>query len=69
VEKSENDLNAIDLCVAEVEGIMDVLVFIELEADPPQRHRLTDAIVTLLHVAIERLQKAAGRLENLKAAA
>jgi hypothetical protein len=52
-----------------VEGILDVLVFIRVEADPAQHLALNDACVTLLHVAVERLKKAGARLGELRAAA
>lgn len=61
--------NAIDLSLIEAEGIMDVLVFIRIEADPAQHLALNDACVTLLHVAVERLKKASARLGELRAAA
>jgi hypothetical protein len=61
--------NSIELCLCEAEGIMDVLIFIRIEAEPAQHMALNDACVTLLHLAIERLRKASVRLGDLKAAA
>ncbi|RUV59832.1 MULTISPECIES: hypothetical protein [unclassified Mesorhizobium] len=63
------DLNGISLNICEVEGILDVLIFIQSEADPAQRLRLTDAVLTLLHLAGERLGKASEKVEGLAAAA
>lgn len=66
---NDGHINAIDLNICEAEGIMDVLIFIRLEADPARHETLNDACVTLLYLAIERLRKASARLEDLKAAA
>ncbi|RWE95757.1 hypothetical protein [Mesorhizobium sp.] len=65
----EIDLNGISLNICEVEGILDVLIFIAHEAEPAQRIRLTNAILTLLHLAGERLGKASEKVEGLAAAA
>ncbi|RWG44163.1 hypothetical protein [Mesorhizobium sp.] len=65
----ETDLNGISLNICEVEGILDVLIFIQLEAEPAQRLRLTNAILTLLHLAGERLGKASEKVEELASAA
>ncbi|MER8380676.1 hypothetical protein [Mesorhizobium sp. M1399] len=59
---TNEDLNGIGLSLCEAEGILDVLIFLHLEAEPPDRLRLNDAMVTLLHLALERLRKAEGRL-------
>jgi hypothetical protein len=65
----EIDRNGIDLCFSEIEGILDVLIFIRLEADPAQHQALNDGCVTLLHLAMERLHKASGKLNGLPVAA
>ncbi|MBZ9986099.1 hypothetical protein LB572_03195 [Mesorhizobium sp. BH1-1-5] len=67
----DNDgrINAIDLYNNEVEGILDVLVFIGIEADPDQHQALNGACVTLLYLARERLKKAGAKLHELRAAA
>lgn len=69
VTDKDIDLNGISLNICEVEGILDVLIFIQIEADPAQRLRLTDAILTLLHLAGERLGKAGEKVEGLADAA
>lgn len=66
---NDGHINAIDLNICEAEGIMDVLIFVRVEADPQRHQALNDACVTLLYLAIERLNRASARLEELKAAA
>lgn len=68
-ETMDVHLNSVDLALCETEGILDVLIFIRIEAEPATHQRLNDACVTLLHLAIERLQKASGKLGEIRAAA
>jgi hypothetical protein len=66
---TNEDLNGIGLSLCEAEGIVDVLIYLHLEAEPPDRLRLNDAMLTLLHLALERLRQASGRLDAVPAAA
>jgi hypothetical protein len=50
VTNEDIDLNGVDLCICEVTGIIDVVLFIHQEAEPAQRDGLNDATLTLLHV-------------------
>lgn len=68
-ETVDGHFNSVDLSIIETEGILDVLIFIRIEADPAQHQRLNDACVTLLHLAKERLQKAVAKLGEIRAAA
>lgn len=65
----DEHFNSIDLYNSEIEGILDALVFIRLEAEPEQHQALNGACVTLLYLARERLQKASAKLDELRAAA
>jgi hypothetical protein len=69
VTDEEIDLNGIGLCICEAEGILDVLAFIHLEAEPDQLLRLNDAMLTLLYLTKERLRKASQKLDSQAAAA
>ncbi|MBZ9856718.1 hypothetical protein LB566_23280 [Mesorhizobium sp. CA13] len=61
--------NMIDLNLCEAEGIIDVLIYIRVEAEPAQHQALNEACVTLLHLAKERLRKASAKLDEIRAAA
>lgn len=57
--------SSVELGITEAEGIVDVLIFIHQEAEPAQRLRLNDGILTLLHMAGERLHKASIKLGSM----
>lgn len=68
-ESVDQHSNAIDLSLCEAENILDVLIFIRVEAEPVQHMALNDACVTLLYLAVERLRKASVKLGEMRAAA
>ncbi|CCV07667.1 hypothetical protein MESS2_620011 [Mesorhizobium metallidurans STM 2683] len=68
-QDEELDRNGIELCFCEIEGILDVLIYIRVEAEPVQHLALNDACVTLLHLGKERLKKAGAKLGRPRVAA
>ncbi|PBC03282.1 hypothetical protein [Mesorhizobium sp. WSM3860] len=63
----DGNINAIDLSLSEAGDIIDLLIYIHQEAEPPERLRLTSAILTLLHAADARLKQIEQRLHPMAA--
>jgi hypothetical protein len=61
----EEKLERIEMHIAEISAIVDVLLFVNEEAEMPQMERLRSVQVSLLYIASDRLGEAGRELAGL----